>query len=60
MDDKIFTQVLGFFNESSNLNKIKELENISLPTAAVKEDTDMFNSEFREGFGFLSLSIAIQ
>ena len=40
-----------FFNESFTLDEIKELENISVPTAAVKEDTNMLSSEFREGFG---------
>ena len=37
-----------------------ELEKISLPTAAFKEDTDMFSTEFREGFGLWSLIMAIQ
>ena len=33
---------------------------ISLPTAAFKEDTDVFSTEFREGFGLWSWIIAIQ
>ena len=37
-----------------------ELEKNSLPTAAFKEDTDMFSTGFREGFGLWSLIMAIQ
>ena len=37
-----------------------ELEKISLPTAAFKEDTNKFSTEFREGFGLWSLIMAIQ
>ena len=48
---KIFTQVLLFY-ESFTLNEIWELEKNSLPTAAFKEDTNKFSTEFREGFGF--------
>ena len=51
MDDNIFKQVLVFLNESFTLNEREELEKISLPIAAFKEDTNMFSSEFREGFG---------
>ena len=36
------------------------MEKISLPTAAFKEDTHMFSTEFREGFGLSSLMMAIQ
>ena len=57
---KIFTQVLLFFVESFTLNEIWELEKISLPTAAFKEDTNMFSTEFREGFDLWSLTMAIQ
>ena len=44
----IFTQVLPFFIESFTLNEIWELEKISLPTAAFKEDTITLSTEFRE------------
>ena len=37
-----------------------ELEKISLLTAAFKEDTNKFSTEFREGFGLWSLIMAIQ
>ena len=57
---KIFTQVLLSFIESFILNEISELEKISLPTAAFKKDTDMFSTEFKEGFGLWSLIMAIQ
>ena len=33
---------------------------ISLPTAAFKQDTNMFSTEFREGFGLLYLIMATQ
>ena len=36
------------------------MEKISLPTAAFKEDTNMFSTEFREGFGLWSLIMAVQ
>ena len=52
MDDKSFYASFGFLNESFTLNEIDELEKISLPTAAFKENTIMFSSEFRESFGF--------
>ena len=51
MDDKNFYVSFRFSSESFTSNKIAELENISLPTAAVKEDTNMFSSDIREGFG---------
>ena len=51
MDDEIFHASFTFFIESFTLNEIWELEKISLPTAAFKEDTDIFSTEFREGFG---------
>ena len=57
---KIFTQGLLFFIESFTLNEIWELEKISLPTAAFKEDTNKFSTEFREGFGLWSLIMAVQ
>ena len=31
------------------------MEKIPLPTAAFQEDTNMFSTEFREGFGLRSL-----
>ena len=37
-----------------------ELEKNSLPAAAFKEDTNMFSTEFRKGFGLWSLIMAIQ
>ena len=37
-----------------------ELEKISLPIAAFKENTNMFSTEFREGFGLWYLIMAIQ
>ena len=37
-----------------------ETGQISLPTAAFKEDTNMFSTEFREGFGLWSLIMATQ
>ena len=49
-----------FFSESFTLNEVWELEKISLPTAAFKEDTNMFSSEFRETFGLWSLIMATQ
>ena len=48
---KIFTQVLPFFIKSFTLNEIWELEKIYLPTAAFKEDTNKFSTEFRQSFG---------
>ena len=53
MDDKNFLHnSSGFLNESFNFaNETEELEKNSLPTAAYKEDTNMFSFEFREGFG---------
>ena len=60
MDDKNFYANFGLLNESFTLNKVEELEKISLPTAAFKEDTNMFSSELREGFSFWSLIMAIQ
>ena len=47
---KISKQVLLSI-ESFTLNEIWELEKNFLPTPAFKEDTDMFSTEFREGFG---------
>ena len=55
-----FSSKFYFFIESFALNEIWELEKISLPTAAFKEDTNMFSTEFREGFGLLYLIMAIQ
>ena len=60
-DDKNFHATFTFFIESFTLNEIWELEKISVPTAAFKEDINMFSTEFREGFGLLpSLIMAIQ
>ena len=51
---KLFKQALVFWSESFTLNEIYTgIRKICLPTAAVKEDTNMFSSESREGFGFL-------
>ena len=36
------------------------MEKISLPTAAFKEDKNMFSTEFRDGFGLRSLVMGIQ
>ena len=61
MDDKNFYTGFSFSNESFTLNEIEELENISLPITAFKEDKNMFIPEFREGFGLLwSLIISVQ
>ena len=49
-----------FFIESFTLNEIWELEKVSLPTAALKGDTNMFSTEFRESFGLWFLIMAIQ
>ena len=38
---KFLLKVLGVSNESFDLNEINKLENISLPTAAVKDDTNI-------------------
>ena len=46
---KAYYASFGFLNESLALNEIEELEGISLPTAAIKEDTGALSSEFREG-----------
>ena len=46
-----FYSSFGFLSEGFTLNETEELEKSSLPTAAFKEDTNMFSSEFREGFG---------
>ena len=55
MDDKNFYASFGFlFNESVILNETEELEKISIPTAAFKKDTNMFCSEFIEGFDLWS------
>ena len=54
MDDKNFHASFTFLNE------IEELGNISLPTAAIKVDTNVFSTEFREGFGLWYLIMAIQ
>ena len=51
MDDKSFHASFGFLNGSFTLNEIEELEKISLSKAAFKEDTNVFRSEFQEGFG---------
>ena len=48
---KILKQVLLFI-ESFTLNEIRELEKNSFRTAAFKDDTNMFSTEFSEGFGF--------
>ena len=37
-----------------------ELETISLPAAAFKEDTNKFSIEFREGFGLWFFIMAVQ
>ena len=60
MDDKNFYSSFTFLNENFTLNEIEELKKVSLPTVAVKEDTNMFSSEFRESFGLWSLRMAIQ
>ena len=60
MDDKNFYTSFGFLNESFTLNEIEESEKNSFPTTAFKEDKNMFSSEFREGFGFGSLIMALQ
>ena len=60
MDNKNFCASFGFLSESFTLNEIEELEKNSLPTAAFKDDTDMFSHEFREGCGLLSLIMALQ
>ena len=57
---KYFHASFAFFVESFTLNEIWELEKISLPTAAFKEDTNMFSTEFRECFGLWCLTMAIQ
>ena len=53
MEDKSFyaSFVCFFLNESFTLNEIEALEEIflPLPTAAVKEDTNMFSSELGKG-----------
>ena len=46
-----FSRKFYFFVESFTLNEIWELEENSLPTAAFREDINMFSTEFREGFG---------
>ena len=60
MADKNFHASFTFLNESFTLNEIEELGNISLPTAAIKVDTNVFSTEFREGFGLWYLIMAIQ
>ena len=47
---KVF--VSDHLNEGFTSNETEELEKILLPTAAFKEDTNMFSAEFREVFGF--------
>ena len=54
MDEKNFYASFGFLNESFTVNDVEESEKISLPNVAFKEDTNMFSSEFREGFGLWS------
>ena len=49
-DDKNFHTSFTFFIESFTLNEMGTGK-ISHPTAALEEDTDMFSTEFREGFG---------
>ena len=51
MDDKNFYASLVFLDESFTFNEIEESEKVCLPTAVVKEDTNMFSFEFREEFG---------
>ena len=51
MYDKNFYASFVFLNESLTLNRIEELEKISLPTAALQEDTNILSFEFGEGFG---------
>ena len=60
MNDKNFYADFTFFDESFTLNEIEELEKTFLPIAALKEDTNMFSAEFREGFNLWSLIMAIQ
>ena len=50
MDNKNVAS-LGFLNEIFILNQVEKLERIYLPITAFKEDTNMFNFEFEEGFG---------
>ena len=51
MDDKNFYANFGLLNESFTLDEVEELEKKNpFPTMSVKEDTKLFNSEFREGF----------
>ena len=51
MDHKNFYASFGFSNESFTLDEIEKFEKFPLPTAAVKEDTNIFSSKFRESFG---------
>ena len=51
MDDKNVYTSFGVLNEISILNEIEKLERIYLSATAFKEDTNMFSSEFEEGFG---------
>ena len=50
----------GFLNEGFTFNDVEVSEKISPSTAVFKDDTNMFSSEFRESFDFLSLIMAIQ
>ena len=52
MDDKNFYGSFDFLNENLTLSEIEKLEKISLPTAAVKECTNIFSSEFGKGFEY--------
>ena len=57
----VFTQVVSFewklhFKLERAIGKIS----VTLPTAAVKEDTNIFSSQLRKGFGLWSLTMAIQ
>ena len=49
MDDK--NSYASYSSESFTLDEIVKLEKNSHPTAAFKEDKDMFGSELRELFG---------
>ena len=60
MDELKLLRKFYFCNESLISTEIEGLEKISPPTAAFKEDTNMFSTEFREGFGFWYLIMAIQ
>ena len=60
MDDKNVYGSFGFLNESLTLNEIEKLQKNCLPTAGVKEGTNIFSSEFRKDFALSSLIMVIQ